>query len=132
MNMGQEGRGSWKHISGSISFTESLTKNILKEQGVGGDAQASLRGVRGFTSGVLGMYLINIKLVIIIYLTFILYERFHKAKRKAEKEATATGTAIHDDLALMAIVAGGVSRECVYGVGLEVAHMRLESSRAHL
>ncbi|KAI5677382.1 hypothetical protein M9H77_08332 [Catharanthus roseus] len=34
-------------------------------------------------------------------------ERFHKAKRKAKEEATATGTAMPDDLALMAIVAGG-------------------------
>ncbi|KAI5673559.1 hypothetical protein M9H77_13923 [Catharanthus roseus] len=36
-------------------------------------------------------------------------ERFHEAKRKAEEEAVATGTTVHDDLALTAIVAEGVS-----------------------
>ncbi|KAI5673700.1 hypothetical protein M9H77_14064 [Catharanthus roseus] len=55
-------------------------------------------------------------------------ERFHEVKRMAEKEATTTGTTMPDDLALMAIVAGGVRHECVYEVGSEAVYLRVKSS----
>ncbi|KAI5666964.1 hypothetical protein M9H77_16817 [Catharanthus roseus] len=56
-------------------------------------------------------------------------ERFHEAKKKVEEEAAVTGTVVPDNLAFMAIVVGGVRRGHVYGAGLEVVHLRAESSQ---
>ncbi|KAI5654458.1 hypothetical protein M9H77_31645 [Catharanthus roseus] len=58
------------------------------------------------------------------------YERFHEAKRKAKKEAAATGTAMPDDLALTTTVAEGVSCGRVCGVRLEAVHLRAKSGQA--
>ncbi|KAI5676601.1 hypothetical protein M9H77_07551 [Catharanthus roseus] len=57
------------------------------------------------------------------------WERFH-VKRKAEEEATAMGTTVPDDLALIVIVWGGVSRRRVYRARSERAHLKAGSSRA--
>lgn len=43
-----------------------------------------------------------------------------------------TGTAMPDDLYLMAIVAGGMSRDYLYGAVSEVAYLRAESSQPAL
>ncbi|KAI5673742.1 hypothetical protein M9H77_14106 [Catharanthus roseus] len=57
-------------------------------------------------------------------------EKFYEVRRKAEEESAGSGTAMPDDLQLMAIVAGRVSRGLLYGAGSEAAHFIAESSRA--
>ncbi|KAI5662002.1 hypothetical protein M9H77_21325 [Catharanthus roseus] len=108
---GEEGKGiqethRWIHFLHQVSREEAsdISCEILEEQGVGEVAQAS----HGKKSG---------------------GERFHETKRKA-KEAMARGTTVSDDLALMAIVATGMSYGRVYRTGSEVAHLRTENSRA--
>ncbi|KAI5657069.1 hypothetical protein M9H77_25862 [Catharanthus roseus] len=62
-----------------------------------------------------------------VYLINII-QRFHEVKRKAEEEAAATGTVVPDNLAITAIVAGGMNHGCVYRAILKAAHLRAKSS----
>ncbi|KAI5649844.1 hypothetical protein M9H77_35849 [Catharanthus roseus] len=55
-------------------------------------------------------------------------EKFHEVQRKAEEDAEALGTPMLDDVQLMAIVAGVISRGRLYGVGLEAAHFIAKSN----
>ncbi|KAI5662780.1 hypothetical protein M9H77_22103 [Catharanthus roseus] len=50
--------------------------------------------------------------------------------RKAEEEAAEHGAPMPDNLQLMAIISGGLSRDLLYVAGSEAAHLRAESSRA--
>ncbi|KAI5666629.1 hypothetical protein M9H77_16482 [Catharanthus roseus] len=58
------------------------------------------------------------------------WTKFHEAPKKAEEEAAATSIPIPDDLQLMAIISGGLSRDRLYGAGSNAAHIRAESSGA--
>ncbi|KAI5674307.1 hypothetical protein M9H77_14671 [Catharanthus roseus] len=67
------------------------------------------------------------------YVDFCLAEfwiKFHEFRRKAEEDVEASGTAMPNDLQLIAIVAGGMSRTCLYEVGSKATHLIVESSRA--
>lgn len=50
----------------------------------------------------------------------------------AKEEAVAIGSAMPDELQLMATVAGGLSRDWLYGVGSEATHLKAESSQGLL
>ncbi|KAI5663156.1 hypothetical protein M9H77_22479 [Catharanthus roseus] len=106
------GQGPGEYTSGSISFTESLVKKqaILVEKFSKSNELEELHKHQSREEGE--------------------YDRFHVAKSKTKEEAAVTGTTMPDDLALMAIVAGGVRRGCVYRAGSEAVHLRAESSRA--
>ncbi|KAI5682699.1 hypothetical protein M9H77_03927 [Catharanthus roseus] len=56
--------------------------------------------------------------------------KFHEIRRNAEEDAEASGIVMPDDLQLLAIVASGVSRGRLYGVGSEAVHFIVESSQA--
>ncbi|KAI5658837.1 hypothetical protein M9H77_27630 [Catharanthus roseus] len=58
------------------------------------------------------------------------WEKFHEVCRKAEEDAEASSTAMPDNLQLMAITAGGVSRGRLYSAGSEAFHFIAESSQA--
>ncbi|KAI5676392.1 hypothetical protein M9H77_07342 [Catharanthus roseus] len=50
-------------------------------------------------------------------------------KKKAEEEVTTMGTIMPDDLHLMAIAVGGMSRDHLYRAGFEAAHFKAKSSQ---
>ncbi|KAI5681984.1 hypothetical protein M9H77_03212 [Catharanthus roseus] len=56
--------------------------------------------------------------------------KFHEARQKDNEEVVATGTAMLDELQLMATIASEVSCDWLFGTGSEAAHFRAENSRA--
>ncbi|KAI5677126.1 hypothetical protein M9H77_08076 [Catharanthus roseus] len=115
-NEGRRVSRAEKHTSGSISFTKQISKKVITVLFFLQQADLSERFSKS-------KYL----------------EELHKNKKwdktgqylrqKVEEEAATTGTAMPDELHLMAIVASGLSRAGLYRVVLEATHLRAESSQ---
>ncbi|KAI5653521.1 hypothetical protein M9H77_30708 [Catharanthus roseus] len=104
-------------MASGLTHQAILTKRFSKSKELEKLHQASHGGEAG---GVRGFYFRRVLL------------KFHEVKRKVKEEAMETGTIMPDDLALMAMIAGGMSYGRVYGVGSEAAHLRARSMEQHL
>ncbi|KAI5673509.1 hypothetical protein M9H77_13873 [Catharanthus roseus] len=117
----RQGKHSHEDLMGDIrKDTSDISLEIHKEQRVGGAVQASFRREAG---GVRRFHFRRV-LVIIIYLTFYIVREISREEEEGRGGAATTATAVPNDLALMATVAGVMSRRRVYGAGSEVAHLR--------
>ncbi|KAI5672160.1 hypothetical protein M9H77_12524 [Catharanthus roseus] len=104
------GRRPIKHTGGFISFTKSLVKKqaVLAERFSRSKELEELHKDRKEEKK--------------------RGKKFYKIKKKAKEEVAVTVTTIPDDLHLMTIAAGGMTRSNLYGASSEATHLRVKSN----